>query len=86
MVHACAQKYVKKPEQLISYVKCMMSDNYDPLAIGKSVSIYPNSCPLPFSHFGHYFSKCSLRTQPGLAFELGTKSGFAVCRPQLLFY
>ena len=33
-VHNCAVKYVQSP---LPYIKCMMENNYDPMAIGKQV-------------------------------------------------
>ena len=36
IVHNCVIKYIKEP---MPYIKCMMEDNYEPLEIGKKVSI-----------------------------------------------
>lgn len=34
-VHACAAQHVSSAPVLLEYVKCMISNNYDPLAVGK---------------------------------------------------
>lgn len=37
MVHACGIKYVKRQEQLVEFIYCMMDNNYDAFDVGQKV-------------------------------------------------